>query len=80
MRIADCYSDCAYNGADLERPGLSKLQKAWRAGQFEAVVVVKQDRLYRGTLQNAPEWPFKVISLTEREIPNEKKNQNRFKR
>lgn len=54
--------------------------KAWRAGRFDAVVVVKKDRLYRGIIHNAPKWPFKVISLTEREIPYEKKNQNRFMR
>lgn len=80
MRIAGCYTDCGYSGSDLRRPGIAKLQKAWNAGRFDAVVVVKKDRLYRGILQNAPEWPFEVISLTEREIPYERKNQNHFMR
>ena len=73
MRIAGYYTGCGYSGSDLGRPGLAKLQKAWKAGRFDAVVVVKKDRLYRGLLQNAPEWPFIVISLTEREITHEKK-------
>lgn len=80
MRITGFYTDCGYSGSDLGRPGLAELQKAWKAGRFDAVIVVKKDRLYRGILQNAPEWPFKVISLTEREILYEKKNTNRFMR
>ena len=80
MHVVGCYTDCGYSGSDLGRPGLAKLQKAWRAGRFDAVVVVNKDRLYRGIIPNTTEWPFKVIALTEREIPYEKKNQNRFMR
>ena len=80
MCITGCYTDCGYSGSDLGRPGLAKLQKAWKAGRFDAVIVVKKDRLYRGILRDVPEWPFRVISLTEREIPHEKKNTNRFMR
>lgn len=80
MRIAGCYTDCGYRGSDLDRPGLVKLQKAWKAGRFDAVVVVKKDRLYSGILQNAPEWQFKVISLTERENIQKKKNVNLYSR
>ena len=80
MRIAGCYTDCGYRGSDLDRPGLVKLQKAWKAGRFDAVIVVKKDRLYSGILQNAPEWPFMVISLTERENIQKKKSVNLYLR
>ena len=65
MRIVGCFSDCGYSGSDLERPGLAKLQKEWKAGRFDAVIVVKKDRLYHGYTSNRPQWPFKVYSLTD---------------
>ena len=66
MRVTGCYTDCGYSGSDLGRPGLAKLQKAWKASRFDAVVVVKKDRLYSGLVQNRPQWPFVVYSLTDR--------------
>lgn len=65
MRIVCCFTDCGYSGTDLSRPGLAKLQKAWKAGRFDAVIVVKKDRLYHGHILGKPQWPFKVYSLTD---------------
>ena len=65
MRIVGCFSDCGYSGSDLERPGLLNMQKAWKAGRFDAVITVKRDCLYSGNLSNRPQWPFKIYYLTE---------------
>lgn len=65
MRIVGCFSDCGYSGSDLERPGLVKMLKAWKAGRFDAVIAVKKDCLYSGNTSNRPQWPFRVYYLTE---------------
>ena len=62
--ISGFYSDCGYSGKGFDRPGFQKLQRAWRAGGFEAVIVIKKDRLYRGKHTDSAVLPFKVISLS----------------
>jgi site-specific DNA recombinase len=48
--IAEHYDDGGYTGANLERPGLQRLQSDIEAGQIDCVVVYKVDRLSRSLL------------------------------
>lgn len=64
LRITGFYSDCGYSGNDFDRPGLQKLQRVWKAGKFEAVIVIKKDRLHRGKHTDPAVLPFKIISLS----------------
>ena len=64
LRVSGFYSDCGYTGNDFGRPGLQRLQRAWRAGKFDAVIVIKKDRLFRGNHQDSTVLPFRIISLS----------------
>ena len=48
--IAEHYDDGGYTGANLERPGLQRLQSDIEAGRIDCVVVYKVDRLSRSLL------------------------------
>lgn len=61
--VAGFYFDSGCPAKDLERPGLQKLLKDYKKGKFQAVIVTKPDRLYRGNIPPAPKWPFEIISL-----------------
>ena len=58
--IVKYYEDNGFSGCDSERPGLLQMIKDYEAGVFTRVLVVNEDRLYRGNRQN---WPFPIISL-----------------
>ena len=58
--IVKYYEDNGFSGCDPERPGLLQMIKDYEAGVFTRVLVVNEDRLYRGNRQN---WPFPIISL-----------------
>jgi site-specific DNA recombinase len=48
--LTEHYDDGGYTGANLERPGLQRLQSDIEAGQIDCVVVYKVDRLSRSLL------------------------------
>ena len=64
LRVSGFYSDCGYSGNDFDRPGFQRLQRAWKAGKFDAVIVTKKDRLFRGNRLDAAVLPFQIISLS----------------
>ena len=51
--LPDRYDDGGYTGANLERPGLRRLQTDIAAGRVDCVVVYKVDRLSRSLLDFA---------------------------
>jgi len=63
LQIAGYYQDAGYPGHDLSRPGLNQMTADYKAGKFDAVLIVKHTRLFRGSIWNEPQWPFPVISL-----------------
>lgn len=65
LQISGYYEDDGFPGHDLERPGLTRLAKDYRAGMFAQVLVIDQSRLYRGSQWREPKWPFKVRSLNQ---------------
>lgn len=65
LQIAGCYQDTGYPGHDLSRPGLNQMTADYKAGKFDAVLIVKHTRLFRGSIWNEPKWPFPVISLNQ---------------
>ena len=48
--LTEHYDDGGYTGANLERPGLQRLQSDMEAGRIDCVVVYKVDRLSRSLL------------------------------
>lgn len=65
LQIAGCYQDAEYPGHNLNRPGLNQMTADYKAGKFDAVLIVKHTRLFRGSVWNEPQWPFPVISLNQ---------------
>lgn len=65
LQIVGCYQDAGYSGHDLSRPGLNQMTADYKAGKFDAVLIAKHTRLFRGSVWNEPEWPFPVISLNQ---------------
>ena len=65
LQIAGCYQDVGYPGHDLSRPGLNQMTADYKAGKFDAVLIAKHTRLFRGSAWNEPQWPFPVISLNQ---------------
>lgn len=61
--ITGSYSDCGYPGTTLDRPGLQELLNAWRAGEFDAVLVCKRTCLYRESSKHHHRLTIPVISL-----------------
>lgn len=62
LQIVGYYKDAGYAGCDLTRPGLRQLLADWEEGKFDAVLVAKRTRLFRGGAWEEPKWPFLVIS------------------
>lgn len=65
LQIAGCYEDAGYAGHDLARPGLRQMLADWEGGKFDAVLVTKRTRLFRGSIWEEPGWPFLVISANQ---------------
>jgi len=72
FQIIGSYEDVGFPGYILKRPGLTKLCDAFDRGEFEAVLVVKRDHLFRGTPTVEPKWPFRVYTLSQREHQHER--------
>lgn len=65
MKITGYYEDAGYAGHDLARPSLNRMLVDWREGKFDAVLVVKRTRLFRGSVWEEPKWPFPVLSANK---------------
>jgi DNA invertase Pin-like site-specific DNA recombinase len=69
--LPDRYDDGGYTGANLERPGLRRLQTDIAAGRVDCVVVYKVDRLSRSLLDFArlmgefDERGISLVSVTQ---------------
>jgi site-specific DNA recombinase len=50
VALPELYDDGGFTGANMERPGLSRLLKAVEGGELDCVVVYKVDRLSRSLL------------------------------
>ena len=55
------YSDIGYAGHDLTRPEFMQMLNDAKEGTFDAVLVVNENRLYRGNVANIPQMPVPVI-------------------
>ena len=64
LQIVGYYQDTA-PGYDLSRPGLNQMITDYQSGQFDAVLVVKYTRLFRGGVWSEPLWPFPIISVNQ---------------
>ena len=65
IQIAGYYEDRGYPGYLTERPGLARLINDCLEGQFDTVLVVNHDRLYRGKRYIAPQWPFQIWAINQ---------------
>ena len=65
MEIVGYYQDAGYSGHDLSRPGLNQMITDYKAGKFDAVLIVKHTRLFRGSVWSKPQWPFPIISANQ---------------
>lgn len=65
LQIAGYYQDAGYSGHDLNRPGLNQMTADYKAGKFEAVLIVNRTRLFRGSVWGKTQWPFPIISLNQ---------------
>ena len=52
-QLVECVQDVGYSGKNMKRPGLVGALEALRAGEADALVVAKLDRLSRSTLDFA---------------------------
>lgn len=60
--IFKIYSDIGYAGHDLTRPEFEEMLHDAKRGAFDAVLVVNENRLYRGEIANIGELPVPVIT------------------
>ncbi len=67
LEISGCYGDNGLPGNEEERPGMKQLMRDYQEGLFEEVLVVNRSRLYRGSREKEPSWPFLICSLNELE-------------
>jgi DNA invertase Pin-like site-specific DNA recombinase len=71
IALPERYDDAGYTGANLERPGLRRLQTDIAAGRVDCVVVYKVDRLSRSLLDFArlmgefDERGISLVSVTQ---------------
>lgn len=65
IQIAGYYEDRGYPGHLTERPGLTRLMNDCLEGQFDTVLVVNHDRLYRGIRYKPPQWPFQIRAINQ---------------
>lgn len=57
-REVACYTDAAYSGSTMDRPGLKALRRQIEAGEVKVVVIFKLERMSR----NMDEWgPFRAF-------------------
>lgn len=62
--VVGCYEDIGYPGTDMQRPALKQLLQDYAEGKFSIVMVVNRDRLYKAASENAPRFPFPVLSVS----------------
>lgn len=55
------YSDIGYAGHDLTRPEFMQMLNDAKERAFDAILVVNENRLYRGNIANIPYMPVPVI-------------------
>ncbi len=66
-----CFSDPAYSGGSLDRPGIRALMRQIEAGEIKVVVIFKLERVLRSTSEWAPFRAFlkahdcQLVSVTE---------------
>jgi DNA invertase Pin-like site-specific DNA recombinase len=66
-----CFSDPAYSGGSLNRPGIRALMREIEAGEIKVVVIFKLERVLRSTSEWAPFRAFlkahdcQLVSVTE---------------
>lgn len=60
--IFKIYSYIGYAGHDLTRPEFVEMLHDAKSGAFDAVLVVNENRLYRGEIANIGELPVPVIT------------------
>lgn len=60
--IFKIYSDIGYAGHDLTRPEFVEMLHDAKRGAFDAILVVNENRLYRGEIANIGELPIPVIT------------------
>ncbi len=66
-----CFSDPAYSGGTLDRPGIRALMRQIEAGEIKVVVIFKLERVLRSTSEWAPFRAFlkthdcQLVSVTE---------------
>lgn len=60
--IFKIYSDIGYAGHDLTRPEFVEMLNDAKRGAFNAILVVNENRLYRGEIANIGELPIPVIT------------------
>lgn len=66
-----CFSDPAYSGGSLNRPGIRALMRQIEAGEIKVVVIFKLERVLRSTSEWAPFRAFlkahdcQLVSVTE---------------
>ena len=65
MQIVGYYEDRGYPGYLTERPGLTRLINGCLGKQFDTVLVVNHDRLYRGNGYKPPQWPFQIWTIDQ---------------
>ena len=63
FEVAGCYEDIGYTGSDIHRPGLLQMLRDYEAGKFSLVLAVNRDRIYKGDFRDAPNLPFRVLSV-----------------
>ena len=65
IQIAGYYEDRGYTGHLTKRPGLTRLINDCLEGQFNTVLIVNHDRLYRGNRYKPPQWPFQIRAINQ---------------
>ena len=60
--IFKIYSDIGYAGHDLTRPEFVEMLNDAKRGAFDAILVVNENRLYRGEIANIGELPIPIIT------------------
>ena len=63
--VTSVYEDDGYSGGDLDRPGLKQLLRDYEEGEFDSVLVIGYDRLYRGPIWMSPDWSFDVFTIED---------------
>ena len=60
--IFKIYSDIGYAGHDLTRTEFVEMLNDAKRGAFDAILVVNENRLYRGEIANIGELPIPIIT------------------